>query len=68
MNRHDRVKISNLRIPVDMHVEHQLTKGGSQKVGKLVILHTPGLEGLEWSDMNNLALVLPEYKVRVEML
>ena len=51
-----------------MHVEHQLTKGGSQKIGKLVILHTPGFEGQEWGDINSLALVLPEYQVGVEVL
>ena len=51
-----------------MHVEHQLAKGGSQKVGKLIILHTPGLEGLEWSGRNSLAHVLPKYQVGVEVL
>ena len=63
------LKLSNLRIPVDMHVEHQLTKGGSQKVGKLVILHTPVLESSGWSSITNMIIiVLPEYQVRVKVL
>ena len=51
-----------------MHVEHQLTKGGSQKVGKLVILHTPGLDSFEWGAIKNMIIVLPEYQVRVKVL
>ena len=52
-----------------MHVEHQLTKGGSQKVGKLVILHAPVLESFGWSSITNMIIiVLPEYQVRVKVL
>ena len=32
---------THLRIPVNMHMKHQLAKRGAQKVGKPVILHTP---------------------------
>ena len=39
--KNSKIKHANLRVPVHMHMKHQLAKRGAQKVRKSVVLHTP---------------------------